>query len=140
MLFVLDTNILVASLSRTSEHHWIIEALLKEHFEICVSHNILLEYEEVLQRKYGLAITSNFLKALRELPNVRDVAVWYQWNLLSDENDNKFVDAAIAGGASFIVSEDRHFRKLEEVHFPKITLMRLDVFKDWYGNQKIDAE
>ncbi len=135
MLFVLDTNILVASLSRTSTHHWVIEALLEERFEICVSHDILLEYEEVLLRKYGQLIATNFLKALQELPNVNNVEVWYHWNLLADETDNKFVDAAVAGGAAFIVSEDRHFRKLETVDFPKVTLMRLDDFKYWCNNR-----
>jgi len=132
MLFVLDTNIFVASLSLTSQHHWLIEALMDERFEICVSHDILLEYEEVLTEKYGSVITSNFLKALQELPNVRTVEVYFQWNLLADEDDNKFVDAAVAGGAAFIVSEDRHFRRLTEVDFPKVQLMRLDEFRQWY--------
>lgn len=132
MLFVLDTNIFVAALSLTSAHHWIIEALMLERFEICVSHEILLEYEEVLTEKYGSGISSNFLKALQEMPNVHSVEVYYQWNLLTDEDDNKFVDAAVAGGAAFIVSEDRHFRRLVEVGFPKVQLMRLDEFRQWY--------
>lgn len=134
MLFVLDTNILVASLSLTSEHHWLIEALTEERYDICISHDILLEYEEVLTEKYGSVIASNFLKALQELPNVRPVEVHYQWNLLADEDDNKFVDAAVAGGAAYIVSEDRHFRRLAEVDFPKVQLMRLDEFRQWYAS------
>ena len=134
MLFVLDTNIFVSALSATSQHHWVVEALLNEHFEICVSHEILLEYEEVLTRKYGANIAAYFLKALQELPSVRNVEVYFQWNLLLDEDDNKFVDAAVAGGASFIVSEDRHFRKLSEVDFPKIKLLRLEDFKHWYDD------
>jgi predicted nucleic acid-binding protein len=73
-----------------------------------------------------------FLKALQELPNVRPVEVHYQWNLLAVEDDNKFVDAAVAGGAAYIVSEDRHFRRLAEVDFPKVQLMRLEDFRQWY--------
>lgn len=132
MLFVLDTNIFVASLSLTSKHHWVIKALMDERFELCISHDILLEYEEILTKKYGAVITSNFLKALQELPNVHTVEVYFQWNLLADEDDNKFVDAAVAGGAAYIVSEDRHFRRLAEVDFPKVGLMRLDDFMRWY--------
>ena len=132
MLFVLDTNIFVASLSLTSEHHWVIEALMEERFEICVSYDILLEHEEILTEKYGSVITSNFLKALQELPNARPVEVYFQWNLLADEDDNKFVDAAVAGGEAYLVSEDRHFRRLAEVDFPKVELMRLDDFRRWY--------
>lgn len=132
MLFVLDTNIFVSALSATSPHHWVIDALLDEHFEICLSHEILLEYEEVLTRKYGTYVTTNFLKALQELPNAHNVEVYFQWRLLEDEDDNKFVDAAVAGGASFVVSEDRHFRKLVEVDFPQVGLMRLNDFKGWF--------
>ena len=135
MLFVLGTNILVASLSLTSEHHWVIEALMGERFELCTSHEILLEYEEVLNRKYGPIITANFLKALQELPNVRQVDVHFHWHLLLDEDDNKFVDTAVAGGAAYIVSEDRHFRRLAEVEFPKVELMRLGDFKRWHEAQ-----
>ena len=132
MLFVLDTNIFVSALSATSEHHGVIEALLAEDFELCVSHEILLEYEEVLTQKYGIKIADNFLKALQELPAVHKVEVYFKWNLLLDEDDNKFVDAAVAGGASFIVSEDRHFRRLAEFDFPKLELLRLTDFKRWH--------
>lgn len=134
MLFVIDTNIFVSALSATSPHHWIIEALLDEHFEICVSQDILLEYEEVLTRKYSAIAAVNFLKAIKELPSAKQVEVYYNWNLLADPDDNKFVDTAVAGGALFVVSEDRHFRKLNEIEFPKVGLMRLADFRNWFDN------
>lgn len=118
MTLVIDTNIFVASLSRTSKEHWVIEALLDERFELCISTEILLEYEEILTRKYSLQVTTDFLKALAEL--------------LNDPDDNKFVDAAIAGKAAFLVSEDRDFRILRQIPFPKIHLWRLADFRAWY--------
>lgn len=131
-LFVIDTNIFVAALSKTSTAHWIIEGLLSEQFAICVSSDILLEYEEILGKKYSPIVAQNFLKALEELPNVKKVEVHFRWNLLDDPDDNKFVDTAVAGTASWIVSEDRHFRVLEKIDFPKILLMRLVNFEDWF--------
>lgn len=129
MLFVIDTNIFVSALSVTSPFHWVIESLMAESYEVCISHDILLEYEEVLTRKYGTVVAQNFIKAMQELPTVHQVDIYFNWNLLDDPDDNKFVDAAIAGGAEFIVSEDRDFRKLREVDFPKVALLRLDEFE-----------
>jgi uncharacterized protein len=129
MLFVIDTNIFVSALSATSPFHWVIESLIAERYEVCISHDILLEYEEVLSRKYGAEAAQNFIKAMQELPTVHQVDIYFNWNLLDDPDDNKFVDAAIAGRAEFIVSEDRDFRKLQEVDFPKVGLLRLNEFK-----------
>jgi len=132
MLFVLDTNILVASLSSKSEEHWVIERLLNEDFDLCVSHDILLEYEEILSQKYGAQVARDFLKALDDLPNVVKTEVHFHWYLLNDPDDNKFVDAAFSSGASYIVSEDRDFRKLKQIEFPKLLLLRLADFKKMF--------
>jgi len=105
---------------------------LDEKFELCISHDILLEHEEVLIRKYGEFVASNFIKAIQELPTVHQVDIYFNWNLLDDPDDNKFVDVAVAGGAAFIVSEDRDFRKLLDTEFPKVGLMRLHEFEKWF--------
>ena len=53
----------------------------------------------------------------------------YHFNLiLSDPDDNKFVDCAIAANAKFIVSEDHHFDVLRNYSFPKVSVVRLDDF------------
>lgn len=129
MVFVIDTNIFVASLSRTSPHHWIIERLLKGAFEICYSNAVLLEYEEILTLKYGNFVAENFLKALQELPNAKEVNIWYHWNIISDPDDNKFIDVAVAGGVQYIVTEDRDFKILSTVDFPSITVLKINEFK-----------
>ena len=43
-------------------------------------------------------------------------------------DDNKFVDCAIVAGADYIVSEDAHFRVLDEIPFPKVCVVRLARF------------
>ena len=131
MKFVIDTNIFVSSLSSRSDSHWIIQHLLQEKFEVSVSHEILLEYEEILKQKYDLQTTENFLRALQELPNVHlSETAYFQWNLLNDPDDNKFVDLAVAVNADYIISEDKGFQKLAEIDFPKLVVLRTEEFKN----------
>ena len=48
---VIDTNVLVASLSSKSIHHWLVRQLLEEKIDLFVTGEIMLEYEEVLKQK-----------------------------------------------------------------------------------------
>lgn len=127
---VLDTNIVIAGLSAASPVHWVIEALMSEKYALCISHDILLEYEEVLKRKYNQQVAENFLRALQELPNALAVEVFYNWNLVPDPDDNKFADAAIAAGASYLVTEDRDFNLLKNLPFPVVPVIDLQSFRN----------
>ena len=44
---VLDTNVLLVSISSRSKHHWIFQRLLKEVYDLYISNEMLLEYEEM---------------------------------------------------------------------------------------------
>ncbi|WP_307681167.1 hypothetical protein [Segatella copri] len=46
----------------------------------------------------------------------------------ASEDDNKFVDCAIASNAIFIVTEDKHFKELENIPFPKVEIVGIDDF------------
>ena len=71
----------------------------------------------------------NTIEALIKLPTVKQVNVFYNWNLIqSDPDDNKFVDAAIAGNAAYLVSNDRHYEILSTLDFPKVNLISLQEF------------
>ena len=41
---------------------------------------------------------------------------------------NKFVDCAITAGATYIVSNDRHFSELQHYDFPKVDVRTLAEF------------
>ena len=53
-----------------------------------------------------------------------------QWHLLADTDadDDKFVDCAIACGADYLVTNDKHFNKLREVLFPVVPIIRAEDF------------
>ncbi|MFN7116844.1 MAG: putative toxin-antitoxin system toxin component, PIN family [Saprospiraceae bacterium] len=129
MKLVIDTNVLVSALSSRSVFHWIIQDLIAEKFEIATSHEVLLEYEEILKKKYDVQTAENFLRALQELPNVQLSEIYFQWKLLADPDDNKFVDLAISANADYLLSEDNDFNLLQSIDFPKVTVLKIDNFR-----------
>jgi putative PIN family toxin of toxin-antitoxin system len=126
---VIDTNVLVSALSSRSQYHWLIELLLEEEIELYITDEILLEYEEILNAKYSEAVASNFLVTLKELSNVYHTHVYFRWRLISDPDDNKFVDCYIAAGADYLITHDGHFSVLKSVPFPKVNILRIHEFQ-----------
>ena len=51
----------------------------------------------------------------------------YSW-ITADEDDNKFVDCAIAANAEYIVTEDHHFNELKNISFPSVAIINLKDF------------
>jgi uncharacterized protein len=46
MLVVLDTNVLLVSISDRSKTHWIYEKLIEGEYELAITNSILNEYQE----------------------------------------------------------------------------------------------
>jgi uncharacterized protein len=128
MKVVIDTNIFVMSLSSNSKFHEILKKLKEESYDIIVTNEILLEYEEIISKKYGNMTAVIFLRLLEELPNVHFIRTYFNWNLIEqDSDDNKFVDAAIHADA-IIATEDTHFAILKNIDFPPTTVIGIDEF------------
>ncbi len=49
-------------------------------------------------------------------------------NDTADEDDNKFIDAAIAANADYLVTNDSHFNEAKLVNFPKVNIITADEF------------
>lgn len=126
---VLDTNILLVSVSQKSKHHIVFKSLLDSKYVLCVTTDILNEYAEIIKNHMGSQASEAVLDTLLALPNIELVNTYFRFQILSDEDDDKFVDCAIAANAKYLVSEDRDFRILREINFPKIDVLRLDAFK-----------
>jgi predicted nucleic acid-binding protein len=60
---------------------------------------------------------------------ILDEKVYFRWDLISDHDDNKFVDCYIAAGAHYLISHDRHFNVLKSVNFPKVNVVRIEEFE-----------
>lgn len=128
-LVVLDTNCLVQMLSVHSSYRPAWQAFREGKYELCVTNEILEEYQEILERVANEAVTYNVVNAIVRSPFTRFYTSHFRFRLIEqDPDDNKFVDCAIVAGADYIVSEDAHFRVLEEIPFPKVYVIRLQRF------------
>lgn len=129
MNIVLDTNCLLMSLSRRSRYYPIWRNFVDGKYSICVTNEILAEYEEILSQKIGAEIASNVIKALLDLPNTKIVQVYYHLHLITaDPDDDKFVDCAFKSNAKYIVTQDHHYDVLNEIPFPYIEVVDIDEF------------
>ncbi len=126
---VLDTNVLLVCISDRSKLHWVFQALLNQSYTLCVSTEILAEYAEIIERYLGSETSESVLGLIENLPNVERITSYYRFRLLKDEDDDKFVDCAIAANANFIVSHDKDFAVLKTVDFPKVKVIDTIVFK-----------
>lgn len=98
---------------------------------MCVSNEIVEEYMEILAQKTNSEIAGNVISVILSQKNVEFVTPYYKLHLIeSDEDDNKFVDCAFTAGASCIVSNDAHFRILNDIRFPKIYVLKIKEFAD----------
>ena len=100
---VLDTNVLLVSISEKSKLHWVFRSLLDKKYELCVTTDMLNEYAEIIEQHMGREVSESTMGTIENLSNVNFITKYYQFQLLKDEDDNKFVDCAIAANASFIV-------------------------------------
>ncbi|GAB4027932.1 putative toxin-antitoxin system toxin component, PIN family [Spirosoma koreense] len=136
MRIVVDTNCLLASVPKRSQYRWLYDAILNGQVQLVVTTEILAEYEEQLGLFYAPDYAEFVLIALLNLPSLMRInPLSFYWLLIeNDPDDNKFVDAAIAANADYIISNDRHYRILQEIPFPQVNCVRLADFKPILDN------
>ena len=131
MLVVLDTNILLVSISERSKTHWVYRKLIDGEYELAVTDAILNEYQEKISEHWHPAVAATVLRTLVELPNVKFVKVFFRLNLIQeDPDDNCFADCAFAANARYLVSNVSDFNILKQIPFPRIEVIRLREFEE----------
>jgi putative PIN family toxin of toxin-antitoxin system len=116
MRIVLDTNVFISGIFFSGPPYQILKSWRDGRIELLVSPSILEEYQRI-----GIELASKF----------RDVDLRPFWDLLAiraqivlpptlppvihdDPSDDKFLEAAVAGNASYVISGDKHLLKLRE--------------------------
>ncbi len=126
---VLDTNCLIAALSRNSEFYPVWKNFQQGSYILCVTNEILEEYQEIIAQKTSEVVAENVINLLLKSENVMFVDSYFRLQLIeSDVDDNKFVDCAFAADATYIVSDDKHFDILANISFPQILVLKLKEF------------
>jgi len=126
---VIDTNCLLQIIARKSPYRPIWDAFLNGVFDLCVSNEILEEYQEILEQQITQTVAENIVLLILNQDNVKLVTPHFRMELITaDPDDNKFVDCAFAAGADYLISEDSHFNILRNTPFPQLNLVTLDEF------------
>lgn len=123
---VLDINCLLMAIPRRSPYHKILMDFLSGKYFLCVSNEVVLEYEEILTLKVGKVVANNIVNAILAAPNTIYIYPQQRYHLTeADPDDNKFVDCAITAKAKYIVTQDRHY---DVVRFnPKYDFSAIDI-------------
>lgn len=96
---------------------------------MCVNTEILNEYEEILSKKTTKEIGHNVVEAIARLSTTFYQETYFHFGLITaDPDDNKFVDCAVAADAEYIVTNDKHFSILENIPWPKLSVVEIKKF------------
>ena len=128
MRIVIDTNVLVSAVLGGASSE-VLDLLKSNQFSLIASIEILNEYSDVLNRpKFNLPrkVVDDIMLYLYQISIfvIPDEAV----DIITDESDNRFLEAATAGKADFIVSGDRHLLGL--VRYEETEIIKVKDFLD----------
>lgn len=126
---VLDTNCLLQSISRRGRYYRVWCAFLDGEYDLCVTTEILEEYEEIIGRYTSPLVGRLLIETILRANNTLRVDAHFHFGLIvADPDDNKFVDCAISANAEFIVTNDSHFDVLSAIPFPQVAVKSIDEF------------
>ena len=127
---VIDTNIIVRAVSGRSLTSFVFDALFRQEFILCLSTEISLEYEEKLSQIYDTETAELVISVLLMLPNVEKINIYFDFRLIvPDADDDKFINCTVSANADYLVSDDKHFRVLSKIQFPKIECLTYEDFR-----------
>ena len=126
---VLDTNCLLQAISRRGLYYRVWNDFILGRYDLCVTTEILEEYEEILSRYTSPVVGQMVVEAIVRANNVLRVDARFRFGLIvADPDDNKFVDCAIVSGTECIVTNDSHFDVLASIPFPHVRVKSLPAF------------
>lgn len=131
--FVFDTNVLVSALISKRVNPALLLDGVKKSYTLFISKDILSELKDVISRdKFGYTDeeVNTFIEAIISFSDVVNPEIEIE-AIKADPDDNKILECAVASGASYIVSGDRHLLELTGYGKIKIITPRaaLDLLK-----------
>lgn len=102
---------------------------MEGEYKMLISNALFLEYEDVSKRKQVMDVCPLTKKEIIELLNAvyslcEWVPIYYLWrpNII-DEGDNFLIELALAGNASYIVTNNIRDLKNSELNFPELKIV-----------------
>lgn len=117
MRAVLDTNVLISAVISTGVPHDVVVAGFEGEYEIVVSVATLTEFRETLL-KYPERFHVDETEVQKEVETIRYFAEFVDPEedieaVDADSDDDKFLEAAVAGNVDYVVSGDQHLLDLD---------------------------
>jgi len=133
MRAVLDTNVLISSVLSTGTPHSVVVAGFQGEYQIVVSVATLTEFRETLL-KYPDRFKMSEDEIQQEVETIRYFAEFVNPTeeitaVEPDPDDDKFLEAAVAGNVDFLVSGDQHLLNLDS--FRGIEIVTPRTFHDY---------
>ena len=85
---VLDTNCLIASLSRHSDYYPVWSSFQTGKYILCVSNDILEEYQEIIEQKTSSIVAKNVIDLLLKSKNVEYITPHFKFGLIVADHDD----------------------------------------------------
>lgn len=142
MIIALDTNVLYQALRNNNGVSFYILKLIREQkINLIVSLQVFKEYEEVLKRKkslkdFGLNISdiNSVLRFIVYISKPIDPRFLFRPNLI-DEDDNMFVELAVAGNSDFLITSNVKDFKNAQLKFDSFKVITpIQYYKMWRKN------
>ena len=134
MKVVLDTNCFISCIGKRSLYRNVFDNFLQKKYTICVSSEILLEYEEKFLEFWGTNVATNLMGTLLTASNTSLHSIFFNFLLVSgDADDNKFADTYLASNADYLVSNDAKVLALQNTAFPIVHVITLQQFSSIFS-------
>jgi len=131
MKVVIDSNVLLIAIGKQSHYRPIWDAFMSGYFQLIISEDILHEYEEILNEHSARGAAEIIMEIISESSAIIYKQIFYAWNVINaDPDDNKFFDAAVAGNADYLVTNDAHFNEAKRLAFPVVNIINADKFME----------
>jgi uncharacterized protein len=115
---ILDTNVFISGVFWKGPPFEILKAWQEQRFRLAISLPILDEYRRVLDefaKKRQMPVLNSVLRVI-ELHSELVTPVSFSEFVCSDPDDDKFLEAAIAAGAAYVVSGDKALLSVKFYH------------------------
>lgn len=118
MRAVLDTNVLISSVISTGVPHKVVVKGFNDEYQLVVSVETLTEFRQTLL-KYPERFGMDEEEVQREVETIRYFAEFVDPSedvaaVEEDPDDDKFLEAAVAGDVDYVVSGDRHLLDIDQ--------------------------
>jgi len=139
MIITVDTNVILAALiSQAGASHRILNLIIEEKLSIALSTPVVLEYDDVLNRKEILKKLKVSSKQIEDLLDLLVIladkySIYYRLRPnLFDENDNLFVECAFTSNSRYLVTSNiKDFKRGELQSYPFKVITPRDFYYLW---------